>query len=287
MEPLTGFCDLCVSNFKDLKELTLMLRELVELEYKNVAIEQIYNDVTTDQKAKKNDPIPEPLDLSIFEEEFKGKLKIFNRISVIFAENSVSLTTNKSQNLRKYHLFAAIPTTESALIYACQSLNCDLISYNADTIRVKIARKHYFEACSRNIYFEIKYAPCIVDAEVRKSTITKAHKYHALGKSRNIIMSSGAKEQFELRSPYDVAYLGWIFNLSEEQSKDAICGKSRRLLLRAETRRSGSCIVHVRKLKELGVSKEEDISDTEDEEEKMSVSEAESGESASKKQKIN
>uniref|UniRef100_A0A336LWP6 CSON006410 protein n=1 Tax=Culicoides sonorensis TaxID=179676 RepID=A0A336LWP6_CULSO len=265
MEPITGFCDLCISNYKDLKEVTLMLRDLVELGYRNVAIEQIYNDTTTDTKTKKFDPIPPPLDMKLFE-EFKGKLRIFNRITIIFSENSVSLVTNKSQNLRKYHLFAVVPTTDNALIYACQAMNCDLISYNSETIRVKIARKHYFEACSRNIYFEIKYAPCIVDSNDRKSTISKAQKYKALGKSRNIIMSSGATERFQLRSPYDVAHLGWIFGLSEEQAKDAVCGKARQLLIRAETRRCGSAIVYVRRIKELGVGNENDISDTSEEE---------------------
>lgn len=182
-----------------------------------------------------------------------------------------------------------VPTTESALIYACQSLNCDLISYNSDTIRVKIARKHYFEACSRYIYFELKYSPCIVDSNDRKSTIFKAHKYHALGKSKNIILSSGAKERFELRSPYDVSHLGWLFKLSEEQSKDAVCGKSRRVLIRAETRRLGTPMVYVRRVKELGVSNEDEISDTSEEEDKpeeMVVSDEDVKETSNKKQKI-
>lgn len=199
---------------------------------------------------------------------------------------------NKSQNLRKYHLFAVVPTTDNALIYACQSLNCDLISYNSDTIRVKIARKHYFEACSRNIYFELKYAPCIIDSNERKSTITKAHKYHALGKSRNIIVSSGATERFQLRSPYDVAHLGWIFNLSEEQSKASICGKSRALLVRAETRRFGTAMVYVRRLKGLGANNDDEISDIEQEHvankpEEMNISDEDIKATPSKKQKIN
>lgn len=60
--------------------------------YRNVAIEQIYDDTATDTKAKKVDPIPNPLDLG-FLKEFKGKLRIFNRITIIFTENSVSLVT--------------------------------------------------------------------------------------------------------------------------------------------------------------------------------------------------
>lgn len=161
------------------------------------------------------------------------------------------LIQSKSQNFRKYHVVAVIPTTETALLFACQSLSCDLITYNSDTIRLKIARKHYFEACNRNIFFEIKYSPCIVDSNERISTITKAHKYKAMGKSKNIILSSAATDRFQLRSPYDVAHLGWIFGLSEEQSKDAICGKTRRLIIAAETRRLGTSMVYVKQLNDL------------------------------------
>lgn len=60
------------------------------MEYKNVAIEQIYDDTKTDPKDKKSDPIPEPLKLDILHEEFQGKLKLFNRLTIIFSENAVS-----------------------------------------------------------------------------------------------------------------------------------------------------------------------------------------------------
>lgn len=109
MEQLSGFCDFCISGAVSSKELTLMLKELITrkwrlkwrtmednvlidlfaVNYQNVAIEQIYDDIKTDSKEKKNDPIPEPLQLDL--KEFEGKLKVFHRLTVIFKDNAVSL----------------------------------------------------------------------------------------------------------------------------------------------------------------------------------------------------
>lgn len=52
-------------------------------------------------------------------------------------------------------------------------------------------------------------------------------------------MSSGAESVFELRGPYDVANLGLLFGLSEEQGKNAIGSNCRKLLLNAGSRRAG------------------------------------------------
>lgn len=187
--------------------------------------------------------------------------------------------------MKKYHIIAAIPTTENAFQYACQNFNCDLISYNSDTIRLKIVRAHYLQAVTRNIYFEIKYAPAIIDSGERKSTIMRSHKYRDLGKSRNILLSSGAMEKFQLRSPYDVANLGWIFGLSEEQSKEAIRGKPRKVLIRAETRKHGSMMVYVKKLKQIGIVDSDEYDDSEPENDGETM-EVEASENPNKKQKL-
>lgn len=59
------------------------------MDYKVVAIEQVYNDVETDSKAKKVDPILEPIVLDL--KEFEGKLKIYHRLTIIFNNNAVTL----------------------------------------------------------------------------------------------------------------------------------------------------------------------------------------------------
>jgi RNase P/RNase MRP subunit p30 len=41
----------------------------------------------------------------------------------------------------------------------------------------------------------------------RRRTISQGHNYHAVGKSKNIILSSEAQSPIELRGPHDVANL--------------------------------------------------------------------------------
>uniref|UniRef100_A0A182ST08 Uncharacterized protein n=1 Tax=Anopheles maculatus TaxID=74869 RepID=A0A182ST08_9DIPT len=196
---------------------------------------------------------------------FGGQIRLLNRLTIIFSEASVSLALNRSSNIRSYNLIAALPTNENSFQYACQTMACDIITYNSSTIRLRTIRKFYYLAVDRNIAFELKYAPAIVSSNDRKGTITRAHRYHSYGKSKNVIISSGAKNPFQLRSPYDIANLGLIFGLSEEQSKESIRGVPNRILLSAEGRRFGKAgVVIARRSKTAEDS--DDYSDTELEE---------------------
>ena len=51
---------------------------------------------------------------------------------------------------------------------------------------------------NRNVFFEIKYSPTIVDSNERRATISKAQQFHMAGKSKNILLSSGAESSFEV-----------------------------------------------------------------------------------------
>lgn len=243
MNKFTGFSDLCVPYNSSPQELLEILNELVELGYKNVAIEQIYDHDSCD---KKGDTIPAPVDLKPLSEKLNGRLILLNRLTIIYSENTITLITNRSLKLLGYHLVAVIPRTDDAFQHACQSMQCDIISYNSATVRCKMSRKFYFVAVNRNIMFEIKYAPAITNSNDRKDIINRAHKYHSYGKSKNVVISSEARNRFQIRGPYDIANLGLIFGLSEEQSKNAILALPRKALINAETRRHGKAGVVVR-----------------------------------------
>lgn len=88
-------------------------------------------------------------------------------------------------------------------------------------------------AVKRNMFFELKYSPAITDSSHRRELIRKGQMYHLGGKSKGIIISSGAQDKIEIRGPNDVANLGLIFGLSEEQSRNAIFGLGRKLMLSA------------------------------------------------------
>lgn len=73
--------------------------------------------------------------------------------------------------------------------------------------RLLVNRKAYQIAVRRGIFFEIKYAPAIADSNNRKDMIKVAQNYFTKGKSKNVILSSGAAHEFQVRGPYDVANL--------------------------------------------------------------------------------
>lgn len=72
---------------------------------------------------------------------------------------------------------------------------------------IKFSRKLYMVAVAKNIHFEITYAPAIIDSTSRKNIISKSHRYHAYGKSKNVILSSGAGSIIFVRGPYDIINL--------------------------------------------------------------------------------
>lgn len=71
----------------------------------------------------------------------------------------------------------------------------------------KISRKLYNQLLEKGYHFEIQYAPAIQDSTQRKNIIQVAHTYHSIGKSKNIIVSSGATNALLIRNPYDVINL--------------------------------------------------------------------------------
>lgn len=242
-----------------------------------MAIEQTYKHENVNMKSGA-DPIPQPVKLDELNVLTNKKLNLYNRLTIIYSDPSISHVIGRSQNFKKYQIIAALPISESALQHACQTFQGDIITYDADTIRVRLSRKFYYLAIRRNMFFEIKYSPCIVDSNDRRATITRAQQYHMIGKSKAIIISSAATDSFHIRSPYDIASLGLIFGLSEEEAKCAISTMGRKLLVAAESRRLGRTPV---------VMKYADVDTSTSEEEEDEDMEAESSSSLdSKKRKV-
>lgn len=226
-----------------------------------MAIEQtIYHEKLITGKNK--DPIPEPINLDDLTTKTNRKLRLFNRLTIAYSDPSISFITAKSLNYKKYHLVAALPLTEAALQHSCQSFQSDIITYNTNTIKFRLSRKIYYVAIKRNMFFEIKYAPVILNSQERRATITRSQQYHMVGKSKSIIISSEAKNKFQLRGVYDIANLGLIFGLSEEQAKSSISSLCKKLLLSADCRILGRTPVLLR-YEDVSTSESSDESEDE------------------------
>ncbi|KAI4497398.1 hypothetical protein M0802_007409 [Mischocyttarus mexicanus] len=253
-----GYFDLCINpstdgNTSDLREILL---KSYKLGYRSVAINQIIDESTFENKKKRKKSEDDsrtfinPIDIDDLVKEFKGKLNIFNRITFTFNDEEKIRMLNQSNVLKKFHIYSVIPKTSEALQFACSQLNTDIITLNSSCTQFKMTKKLYMQAVDRDIYFEIQYSD-VINPQSRKLAIHQAHLFHIYGRSKNVIISSGASKVTDIRNPYDVINLATLLGLSENMSKAAILYQNKNLLLRGERRRFGKVFaIKIEEIKE-------------------------------------
>jgi len=251
MEVVKGFFDYCIAdscvtsgNFEK------TAKRLLELGYRTIAVNQIIDEANLEQKKKKKkgesrdvtDVVPCPVDIKKI--EGCDELKILNRLTIVFSNQDIINKIIKSPNFKKFHIVAVQPTTQQAFQFTCSSIEADIFSFDPENkLTYKLNRKLYNQLVDRGFHFEILYSPAVQDSTKRKNTIAVSHMYHSYGKSKNIIISSGATNDFLLRSPYDIINLGLILGLGEEKAKNAILNSGRNVFIRAVGRRHGKVIM--------------------------------------------
>lgn len=107
-------------------------------------------------------------------------------------------------------MIAGAPLNENAIQHCCSLFSGDIFAmyFNDDsTNNIKVSHKYYDIAVRRGIFFEIKYSPALIDSTLRKTILSIAYNYTTNRKAKNIIITSGAKLKFQVRSPYDIANL--------------------------------------------------------------------------------
>lgn len=244
-----GFCDLNIILPRDPVKVKPLMNCLIEYGYKTIAINEFVDDSSftkEPKKVKSKDIIPLPCNIVDLIKEFEGKLKILRRLTVSFSEVANVHKLNQSRNLKKYDIFAVIPKTADAMQHALSVMEIDLISFDpTESISPRSSRKLYKQAANRGVYFEIMYSPALIDSRIRKNIIQLSHFYHLWNKSKNVILTSGASKNLEIRGPYDIANLGLLFALSEEQSKRALTYSCRSLLVKAGSRLLGKTLIRM------------------------------------------
>lgn len=249
-----GFCDLCIHKNYELDK----LHHLEKLGFHTVAINTYVEEPSDEPKRKKrkgdtkekSEFIPAPVELSA--DILKAtKLNILQRVTLEFSDSSIVHKLNQSEHLKKYDIIAVVPKTLQAFQYACGTMEVDIITFNPECrIPFKVSRSLYTLAAQRGVCFEIMYSPAIRDSTARKNIISTAHTYHAVGKSRNIIVTSSAENYMHVRDVHDVINLGCIFGLNSNQSLESVRNNARKLLLKAQARRCGKHYVIVNILNE-------------------------------------
>ncbi|XP_076255366.1 ribonuclease P protein subunit Rpp30 [Rhynchophorus ferrugineus] len=239
----------------------IALKYLYSFGYRTIAINHSIDDrnLETNKKKKGRDSLGAPDCLpKIFDIELlkacASKLGLSNftfltRLTIIFSNRDNIQKIIKSPNFKKFDLIAVTPVTHTAFMFTCSNLDADILSYDPENkISLKLSRKLYFQLVDKGYHFELLYSPAIQDASKRKNLIHLSHLYHSLGKSKNVIVSSGAEHHYLIRSPYDIISLGQLFGLNELQSKNAVLHSTRNVVVNAVGRRHGKAVMLVENL---------------------------------------
>ncbi|XP_011052753.1 PREDICTED: ribonuclease P protein subunit p30 isoform X1 [Acromyrmex echinatior] len=260
-----GFFDLCVNVSEgEIDNLNDILLRLYEMGYRTVALNQTVNESAMDSDKKKKDEtkqvtsvVPDPIDVSKLNEKWKGKLSILNRLTFICSSSIKAHTLAQCPNLRKYDIYALVPTKQDILEFACQTIKVDLITIKPEISGIKINRKVYRQAIARDLYFEIQYVD-LLRPETRVAALHRAYQLQMSRVSMNIIISSGANNRNLIRSPYDIINLGSVLGLKRDKIKSVILNECQLFLLKAKKRIFGKSVFTMEIAKKSDVNEDEE-----------------------------
>ncbi|XP_038600281.1 ribonuclease P protein subunit p30 [Tachyglossus aculeatus] len=243
---MAAFADLNVQRGGDPKALRELVEAAAHVGYSTVAINHVVD--FSEKKQEIGKPIS-PSDLFSTLPIIQGKskpIKILTRLTLIVSDPShCNALRATSSRVRLYDIVAVHPKTEKLFHVACTNLDVDLVCISVtEKLPFYFRRPPINVAIDRGIAFELIYTPAIRDSTMRRYTISNALSLMQICKGKNVILSSAAERPLEIRGPYDVANLGLLFGLSENDAKAAVSTNCRAALLHGETRKTAFGIVH-------------------------------------------
>eukprot|EP00850_Spirogloea_muscicola_P003140 SM000012S25402 [mRNA] locus=s12:922924:925913:+ [translate_table: standard] len=165
--------------------------------------------------------------------------KQLTRITVSTDDTSHSSALNSGNLvLASYDLVAIQPLSQKVFAQACSSLDVDLISLDlSQRLPFRWRPPMIQAALKRGIHFEISYAAALRDLQARRQLFSNAQALVTATRGKNLVITSGAQQAFEMRGPYDVANMATLFGMSVASAKAALAQNCLSVLIHAETRK--------------------------------------------------
>lgn len=247
MDP-SGFVDCCLKWRSDKKAIGLAremdIREAVsglssEL-FSAVCLNYSLHSIPT--KPFKLEEIQTPQQCETRQLTLERPIKVMKRVTV----KSGFRQLLNCEKLSEFDLIAAQPNDEEDFHTCATDADIDVIALKLEQKSIMRLRLNVVqEAIRRGIYFEIRLAPALRDVAARRYLIGNATTLLRATKGKHLILSSGARDAFETRSPYDMINFACVLGLSQQQAYDALVRNPAEALRHGAARKTFKGVVNV------------------------------------------
>jgi RNase P/RNase MRP subunit p30 len=169
-----------------------------------------------------------------------NNIKILNRLNIEVSDaKDLYQFSNPNAALKSYEILSVAPKNEKVFDSCLIDLNCDIISLTLDEKFNFSIKKHLIlSAIDKNVFFEILYTGFIKDQTKRSIFIANVLMLLEVTKGKNVIISSGAENYFDHRSPYDIITIfETIFEIDTETVKKMLSENCERVVLKSVQRK--------------------------------------------------
>mmetsp|Transcript_43007 Transcript_43007/g.80005 ORF Transcript_43007/g.80005 Transcript_43007/m.80005 type:complete len:277 (+) Transcript_43007:108-938(+) len=169
----------------------------------------------------------------------QGDFIQLRRLTVRAADEAqVAVVSEAARQRLPYDLIAVRPTTEEAFQHSCESCECDLISLSLDEkLHFPLRRQHVMAFMKRGGLFEVEFAPALRDPTRRRNLFVNMEQLLKPTRGKNVILSSGASDRMEMRSPHDLANFAAVLGLRGPLALQSVADVPYRALQRGVLRR--------------------------------------------------
>ena len=173
--------------------------------------------------------------------------KILSRVTVLL-DNPDHVRCLQTDFIQSFDIIAVRPTNEKLFLQACTQIeNIDIISLDLDEkIPFRLKHSTVGAAVDRGICFELSYASCIRSTNLRQYVLANSLELIRKSHGKGIIFTSNAQHYMEIRGPQDIANLGLVFGLKNDQASKAIRTTCKDVVVhayaRAKTAKSVFCM---------------------------------------------
>jgi ribonuclease P/MRP protein subunit RPP1 len=160
----------------------------------------------------------------------RGRLIKLSRVNLSALQ--IEENTSLIPKCRKvYDLISCEPYSDETFRKLCTLVDCDIISIDfSRPLPFRLHAGHVGAALKRGVVFEVCYSKLLQDETTRRNVFSGARLLCRCTRGKGVILSSGARNHLDLRTPFDIANIATLLDLKGAQAKQSVASTRRTLV---------------------------------------------------------